>query len=102
MVGGSAFVVVSERSADQVLFPRSGSVGDAVNTTTFPGGRRGHCISLKSGQGVDSRGGTGEDSDTSANWFLTAVTDDGRPHQTDTFLFPRIHSHNVLLSPNKF
>ncbi len=36
MVGGSAFAVVSERSADRVLFPRSGLVGDAVDTTTWP------------------------------------------------------------------
>ncbi len=25
-----------------------------------------------------------------------------RPLQTDTFLFPLIHSHNVILSSNKF
>ncbi len=28
---------------------------DAAGTTIFPGGRGGHCISLQSGQGVDSR-----------------------------------------------
>ncbi len=30
-------------------------VGYAAGTTTFPGGRRGHCIYLQSGQGVDSQ-----------------------------------------------
>ncbi len=56
MLGGSALVVVSERSADQRLFPRGGLVGDVVDTATFPGGRRGRCTSLQSGQGVDSGG----------------------------------------------
>ncbi len=37
------------------LFPSGGLVGDATGITTFPGGRRGHCISLQSGHGVDSR-----------------------------------------------
>ncbi len=31
-------------------------VGDAVDTTTFSVGQRGRCISLQSGQGVDSMG----------------------------------------------
>ncbi len=56
VLGGSALVVVSERSTDQPLFPRGGFVGDAVDTTNFPGGWRGRCISLQSEQGVDSRG----------------------------------------------
>ncbi len=50
MSGGSALVVVSERSADQRLFSRGGLASDADGTTTFPGGRRGRCITLQSGQ----------------------------------------------------
>ncbi len=39
-------------------FPRPGLDSDAADIFTFPGGRRGHCISLQSEQGVDSRSGT--------------------------------------------
>ncbi len=53
VLGGSALAVVSERSAGQRLFPRGGLVGGAVDTTTFPGVRRGRCISSQSGLGVD-------------------------------------------------
>ncbi len=36
--------------------PKGGLVGDAADTATFPGGRRGHGIPLQSKQGLDCRG----------------------------------------------
>ncbi len=48
MLDGSA-VAVSGPSADPRLFPRGGLIGDAVDTSTFRGWRRGLCISLHSG-----------------------------------------------------
>ncbi len=50
-------------------------VGDAAGISTLPGGRRGHC---RVGKAFTVGSATYEGSSASADWLLTAVTDEGR------------------------
>ncbi len=69
----AGWVAVSDRSADLRLAPGTGLIGDVADTPIFHGGRKHHCISLESGQGVESRSGVYEGSDTKADRLLPAV-----------------------------